>query len=491
MTTAFPILSPPTVSREPLGIQFARHMQLRGRKVFEACGCFWQSVGHGMFISLPPQLILDLSTAQTARLLRDAGIRGVRFPSTTRAGLPGGLYVFRGPSYGIENLHRNFRQKVRHGLDRCEVRKLNPDELIRLGLPLNLQTMRRQGRFDPEFADPRQWTRLVEAVFAVPAMSAFGAFSGTQLAAYNITCLEDGCFHIVHQMSAASDLDSCPNHVLDFIVTRDAVADPAVQFVTMGWSSLIPMPGLHAYKTRMGYDCEPHHCVIQFHPRLAPLFTSRPSVSIAAHLSKWRPTNQTLAVTAAVLNGAAITQQAAREAPLIIAPSEPACQLEVQNEFSDGPWRFSFSLLRRTFWCVRNFGLRTTLRQSQWWFRRHGPAAKPRPPLEAETESTLQPGDYVQVKSLAEIELTLDSYGATRGLKFLPDMARFCGRRFRVFKRLQTIFLEESRQVRKLKNTVLLENALCDGAEYHCDRSCFYYWREIWLTKLDPPEGKS
>ena len=50
-------------------------------------------------------------------------------------------------------------------------------------------------------------------------------------------------------------------------------------------------------------------------------------------------------------------------------------------------------------------------------------------------ELNLQPGELVEIKSAAEIEATLDSQGRNRGLSFEPEMARHCGRRYRVTRR--------------------------------------------------------
>lgn len=98
----------------------------------------------------------------------------------------------------------------------------------------------------------------------------------------------------------------------------------------------------------------------------------------------------------------------------------------------------------------------------------------------------LRPGELVEVRSLAEIRTTLETGDRRRGLAFLPDMQIYCGRRFRVFKRVERMFLEESKQRRKLKNTVLLEAVMCDGSAVGgCDRSCFFYWREAWLKRVD------
>jgi len=289
----------------PFGIQFARHMEMRGRRIVEAGGVLWQSVARRMFISIPCQLRLDKSRDEVDRMLRTARALGVRFPSVTRAGLPGGLYVCRTRTYDLASMHRNFRQKVRQGMQRCEVRDVQCDELASQGMLLNLDTMERQGRFDAEFGDRARFERLVDAVFRVPAMGVRGAFVDGRLSAYDITCREDGWVHIVHKMSRRSDLEHCPNHVLDYTVTREALADTAVEAVTMGWQSMLSMDGLHEYKTRLGYEFEAHNCVIQFHPAISPLLTSHPVLGAVTMLERWREKSPRVALAGTVLRGAA------------------------------------------------------------------------------------------------------------------------------------------------------------------------------------------
>jgi hypothetical protein len=100
---------------------------------------------------------------------------------------------------------------------------------------------------------------------------------------------------------------------------------------------------------------------------------------------------------------------------------------------------------------------------------------------------SLRPGEWVQVRPEAEIRATLDESGRLKGLMFLPGMSRDCDRTFRVYKRLEKLFWEESRQQRRMKNTVLLEGSICEGEGLGCDRSCLYFWRERWLRRVDPP----
>jgi hypothetical protein len=101
----------------------------------------------------------------------------------------------------------------------------------------------------------------------------------------------------------------------------------------------------------------------------------------------------------------------------------------------------------------------------------------------------LQPGDWVEVKSLEEVSATLDDNGKHKGLYFMQGMDKFCGKRFRVFKRVERIMLETTGEMRRIMApTVFLEGALCDGTAYGgCDRSCFCYWREVWLKRVPRP----
>jgi hypothetical protein len=102
----------------------------------------------------------------------------------------------------------------------------------------------------------------------------------------------------------------------------------------------------------------------------------------------------------------------------------------------------------------------------------------------------LQPGEMVDVKSEKEIQATLDADSRTGGLAFLPEMLPYCGKRFRVFRRVNQIMTENGGGFRKLKNTVLLEGVICNGKRITCDRSCFLFWREAWLRRV-PVENMS
>jgi hypothetical protein len=98
----------------------------------------------------------------------------------------------------------------------------------------------------------------------------------------------------------------------------------------------------------------------------------------------------------------------------------------------------------------------------------------------------LKVGDWVEVRSAKEILSTLDQHGKLKGLAFTPEMMKFCGKRFKVYKRLEKIILESTGELRRIKfPTVLLDGVFCDGeAHGKCDRTCFCFWREAWLRRM-------
>jgi hypothetical protein len=78
----------------------------------------------------------------------------------------------------------------------------------------------------------------------------------------------------------------------------------------------------------------------------------------------------------------------------------------------------------------------------------------------------------------------LDQHGRNRGLRFTPEMLRYCGRKYRVLSRLERRISEIDGQLLEFGNScVLLENVICKGQRTFCARSEYHYWREIWLDR--------
>ena len=287
----------------------ARFFSLRGRRTIRACGAVWYMVPGRFLMSLPYQAMLDPTPEELRRMMREAGAFGARFPSRTQSGLDNGLYMLRGGDYRIETLHIKHRPRLRRGLQHFELRPAEKSELLAQGLSLNLSTMARQGRFDREFGEAGPWERFVEAAFACPEISFPAAFAGDHLAAYMVTCREEGWLHILHQMSRREDLVNCPNHALTYAVSKAGAEDPSLDGVCYGCMPLFAADGLHEYKLRFGYEVIPHRSVIHLNAALDCIL-NRSGVRAAVHaVRQFFPSNQPLETFEVVLKGARKSSQ--------------------------------------------------------------------------------------------------------------------------------------------------------------------------------------
>jgi hypothetical protein len=102
----------------------------------------------------------------------------------------------------------------------------------------------------------------------------------------------------------------------------------------------------------------------------------------------------------------------------------------------------------------------------------------------------LRPGEMVRVKTHAEVLATVTEDLVNRGMGFHPEMVPYCSRTLQVSKRLRRIMNEKTGQIRELKNEcVVLEGATCEGRftkPLLCPRAMSPYWREIWLSRVEP-----
>lgn len=104
----------------------------------------------------------------------------------------------------------------------------------------------------------------------------------------------------------------------------------------------------------------------------------------------------------------------------------------------------------------------------------------------------LQPGDWVEVKSAQQIAATITPNGFNRGMRYDPEMLKYCNERFRVQTRVMRLIHEKTGKMTDMKTPCIrLENVYCRAelteTRLGCPRASSTYWREIWLKRVDAP----
>lgn len=106
----------------------------------------------------------------------------------------------------------------------------------------------------------------------------------------------------------------------------------------------------------------------------------------------------------------------------------------------------------------------------------------------------LREGEWVRVKSYQDILATLTADNKNRGLLFDGEMMPYCGRTFRVHKRVTRIINEQTGKMMTMKNPcIILENVVCQArysdCRMFCPREIYPYWREVWLERVAEPNS--
>jgi hypothetical protein len=121
-----------------------------------------------------------------------------------------------------------------------------------------------------------------------------------------------------------------------------------------------------------------------------------------------------------------------------------------------------------------------------WYAKLRGKSTKPPKPVALSSEMKFNAGDLVKVRSMEEIQATLNHWRQLKGCSFTTEMEPYCGTTQKVLKRVESFIDERDLKMRKTRGIVLLEGIICEGVETlgPCDRNCFYFWREEWLEKI-------
>jgi hypothetical protein len=100
------------------------------------------------------------------------------------------------------------------------------------------------------------------------------------------------------------------------------------------------------------------------------------------------------------------------------------------------------------------------------------------------------PGEVVQIKSHEEILGTVNEHWRNRGLSFDPEMAKYCGGKYRVLSRVERLINEKTGEMMRMANECIILDGVTCGAHFSekrvfCPRALYSFWREIWLKRTD------
>jgi hypothetical protein len=180
------------------------------------------------------------------------------------------LYVCNDPQYRLEKLSPAARRNVRRGLQEFRIERITADQLRSHGVQAVRDTRRRHGIENRTKVDFPQLAFRANC----PGQRFLGAWKDDQLAAYLSILEVEDWVEIRTCVSADKFLHLRPNDALLFFALSHYLVEKACGTVTFGSSSIQSdshRAGLHAFKTKIGFEVHPVHRAFVFHPLARPV----------------------------------------------------------------------------------------------------------------------------------------------------------------------------------------------------------------------------
>jgi hypothetical protein len=255
---------------------YAEFCRLIGYKVLETPQGIWIGPSHGFFNRMPLYETAPPTEQEMKYLFKQHRILGVNYAAEPGwKGQGSHNYFVRDRNYSLRTLDKKGRWSVQKGLDNCQVRPMSFEELQRLGMPLNLGSLSRQGRSDRMFTSEDQWRRLCRAGERLDQVEAWGSFVGDELGAYLISIRLGSVVSLLYSNASTSLLTSHPSPALFFSVIQTMMKTPGVEAVYNGPRWLTDGEGLDRFKQRLGFVPEPIVFVLQLRPIASRVLLNR------------------------------------------------------------------------------------------------------------------------------------------------------------------------------------------------------------------------
>ncbi len=231
---------------------YAEFLTRMGHKVRVVDGVWWFNTSRGVYTSFPYDQNLNAETVPFREVLGRDGLVA-RFGCSVHQGVPSFRFLCDDPAYDFPNLRSRTRTQVRRGLEECQIEPVEFDVLRKSAVPLNADTLIRQGRSVPASLES-YWQKYFDAASTTPGAEAWAAFADGQLAAYLIAFIMEKTSHVLIVRSATTHLKKYPNNALLFRYLHDRIRDPQIDCISYGYESIqSDLGSLDQFKVGMGF----------------------------------------------------------------------------------------------------------------------------------------------------------------------------------------------------------------------------------------------
>lgn len=202
---------------------YAEYMLRQGDKIYETETCYWHEYRPFFYIAIPQFKIFNVPPSETRSLQLRKAWAGLMYSCEKGWNGTTDYWSINDPLYDLSFLSRSSRRQTRQGLEKCEIKELDWDQLDREGVSINRDALKRQGRkkWRPVLTNQKLWHRRMQVSKNYPDVKAWGAFVDSQLAAYNIAVRLDDDALFLSTSSLTKYLEYRSNNALIFTAFQE------------------------------------------------------------------------------------------------------------------------------------------------------------------------------------------------------------------------------------------------------------------------------
>jgi len=279
---------------------YAKFLKQMGHNVRQTDGIFWFDTMPHVYMNFPFQYIIEPKNVDWEFVLGNDGWI-VRYPCDLNLGRKSYRIIADQKDYDLHCLSGKARNQTRRGLENCQVRPIDFEELETCGIDINKDTLKRQGRTIPRGFD-RYWKKYFREAARSDGAHAWGAFVDGMLVAYLIAFFMEDVSHILILRSLRTALKKYPNNALIFSYLKSTLSNDKISCVSIGFESLqAGLKSLDSFKLGMGFRKEPVGQRIFLKPTLQTIMQP-PIIHFMSKLITLFPKNEKAAKFAGLLN---------------------------------------------------------------------------------------------------------------------------------------------------------------------------------------------
>jgi hypothetical protein len=180
-------------------------------------------------------------------------------------------YILQTSDYSLEKFAKKTRNRIRKSLQNCTFTRPGLDDLLKFGLAINQQTLKRQHKNDKTLTDVRYWTRYITTLYSQESILILGAYYAGRMVGYIIASEVEGKFIIFHAFidRVDSEITDPMNGLLYTLINQLIEKNRSVK-ISYGLDSILELQELNRFKSNMLFDRIPVTRVYILNPLLLP-----------------------------------------------------------------------------------------------------------------------------------------------------------------------------------------------------------------------------